>query len=225
MVFKPKYTDYELSPYTGLTRESWIEAAEYLLGGIFGNIKDSEDPVVMPRYETEVTYPSKDAPEWRIKAEYFEGLCRSFFISAPLIHIEPELTLNGINVRDYYKKQVLYAVTPGEKNYVLNYSDMRALDESDNPSACYQQTVETAALVICLWLCQEEIWDTYTREEKDRRFRMLKIAKQCGCKFYLGSDAHNPVAFDKALLRFNGAVDELGLEESDKFNFGSIRRV
>ncbi|WP_029232375.1 DUF2264 domain-containing protein [Butyrivibrio sp. VCB2006] len=168
MVFKPQTTDFELSPYTGLNRQSWIEAAEYLLGGIFGNIKDIEDPVVMPRYETEVTYPSKVAPEWRRKAEVFEGLCRSFFISAPLIHIEPELVLNGINVRDYYKKQVLYAVTPGADNYVLNYSDMRALDQSNNPTACYQQTVETAALVICLWLCHEEIWDTYTKEEKDR---------------------------------------------------------
>ncbi|SCY69913.1 DUF2264 domain-containing protein [Butyrivibrio sp. INlla14] len=168
MVFKPKHTDFELSPYTGLDRQSWIEAAEYLLGGIFGNIKDMEDPVVMPRYETEVTYPSKDAPMWRKKAEVFEGLCRSFFISAPLIHIEPDLVLNGINVRDYYKKQVLYAVTPGADNYVLNYSDMRALDKSNNPTACYQQTVETAALVICLWLCHEEIWDTYTKEEKDR---------------------------------------------------------
>ena len=48
-VFEPKHVDYELSPYTGLTRESWIEAAEYLLGGIFQNIKDFEDPVVMPR--------------------------------------------------------------------------------------------------------------------------------------------------------------------------------
>ena len=168
MVFKPTHANYELSPYTGLDRESWIEAAEYLLGGIFGNIKDIEDPVVMPRYETEVTYPSKDAPMWRIKAEIFEGLCRSFFISAPLLHIKPDLELNGINVRDYYKKQVLYAVTPGAANYVLSYSDMRALDESGNPVAVYQQTVETAALVICLWLCHEEIWDTYTREEKDR---------------------------------------------------------
>ena len=70
-----------------------------------------------------------------------------------------------------------------------------------------------------------EVFEKYTQEEKDRRFRMLKIAKQCGCKFYLGSDAHSPAAFDQALLRFNGAVDELGLEESDKFNFGSIRRV
>ncbi len=168
MTFEKKYLDYELSPYTGLTRKSWIAAAEYLLEGIFNNISDIEKPVVMPRYETEVTYPSKDAPEWRKKAEVFEGLCRSFFISAPLIHIEPELVLNGINVRDYYKKQVLYAVTKGEENYVLNYSDMRELDKSGNPVACYQQTVETAALVICLWLSKEEIWDTYTKEEKDR---------------------------------------------------------
>ena len=167
MKFVPEHLDYELSPYTGLTRKSWIAAAEYLLSGIFKNIEDIEAPVVMPRYETEITYPSKDAPMWRIKAEYFEGLARSFFISAPLIHIEPELVLNGINVRDYYKKQVLYAVTPGEKNYVLNFSDMRKLDTSDNPNACYQQTVETAALVICLWLSKEEIWDTYTKEEKD----------------------------------------------------------
>ncbi|MBQ9589904.1 MAG: DUF2264 domain-containing protein [Butyrivibrio sp.] len=168
MIFTPKHTDYDLSPYTGLTRQSWIEAAEYLLEGIFNNISDIEKPVVMPRYETEVTYPSKDAPLWRKKAEVFEGLCRSFFISAPLIHIEPELTINNINVRDYYKKQVLYAVTPGEDNYVLNYSDMRELDKSGNPVACYQQTVETAALVICLWLCKDEIWDTYNKDEKDR---------------------------------------------------------
>ncbi len=168
MKFTPTHLDYDLSPYTGLTRDSWIDAAKYLLSGIFNNIKSIDDPVVMPRYETRVTYPSKDAPMWRIKAEYFEGLARSFFISAPLIHIEPDLVLNGISVRDYYKKQVLAAVTPGEKNYVLNFSDMRALDTSDNPNACYQQTVETAALVICLYLCREEIWDTYTKEEKDR---------------------------------------------------------
>ncbi len=168
MAFEKKYLDYELSPYTGLTRKSWIAAAEYLLEGIFNNIKDIEAPVVMPRYETDVTYPAKDAPEWRKKAEVFEGLCRSFFISAPLIHIEPELTLNGLNVREYYKKQVLCAVTPGADNYVLNYSDMKALDKSGNPTAVFQQTVETAALVICLWLSKEEIWDTYTKEEKDR---------------------------------------------------------
>ena len=69
------------------------------------------------------------------------------------------------------------------------------------------------------------VFEKYTQEEQDRRFRMYKIAKQCGCKFYLGSDAHGPKAFDKAIRRFEGVVDALGLEESDKFDFGSIRRV
>ena len=168
MAYIPKKTDYDLSPYTGLTRDSWIEAAEYLLSGVFQNIKSIEDPVVMPRYETKITYPQKDHPMWRFKAEIFEGLARSFFIAAPLVHIKPELNLNGISIRDYYKKQVLYAVTPGEKNYVLNYTDMKNADDSGNNFAAYQQTVETAALVICLWLSKDEIWDSYTKAEKDR---------------------------------------------------------
>ncbi len=167
MSFKPVFTDYELSPYTGLTRESWIEAARYLLGGIFGNISDPGKPVVMPRYETLVTYPSKDAPKWRYKAEIFEGLTRSFFIAAPLICEEPQLSLNGINVGDYYRNQVLLAVTPGNDNYVYNYSDMQKENPGDE-YAIYQQTVETAALVICLFISKKEIWDTYSQEEKDR---------------------------------------------------------
>ena len=167
MIFQPKNTDFELSPYTGLTRDSWIEAAEYLMGGIFGNIADIEAPVVMPRYETKITYPHPGDPEWRFKAEIFEGLTRSFFIAAPLIHIKPDIVLNGISLREYYRKQVLYAVTPGEKNYVFNFSDMCRAN-GNNPNSIFQQTVETAALVIGLWLSKDEIWETYTREEKDR---------------------------------------------------------
>ncbi len=106
-VFEPKHVDYELSPYTGLTRESWIEAAEYLLNGIFQNIKNFEDPVVMPRKETEVTYPHSADAVWEFKAEYFEGLARSLFLAAPLIHIKPELVINDIHIRDYYKNQIL----------------------------------------------------------------------------------------------------------------------
>ena len=46
MVFRPRTLDFEKSPYTGLTRESWIEAGEYLLEGIFQNIDSFDDPVV-----------------------------------------------------------------------------------------------------------------------------------------------------------------------------------
>lgn len=47
--------------------------------------------------------------------------------------------------------------------------------------------------------------------------RMFHIAKSCGCKFYLGSDAHNPGEFNGAVLRAERVVNILGLTEDDKF--------
>jgi len=38
MKFVPKTLDFNLSPYTGLTRESWLEAGKYILEGVFNNI-------------------------------------------------------------------------------------------------------------------------------------------------------------------------------------------
>ncbi|MDE7028380.1 MAG: DUF2264 domain-containing protein [Lachnospiraceae bacterium] len=166
-VFEPNHLDCDLSPYTGLTRESWIEAAEYLLNGIFQNIRNFDDPVVMPRKETDVTYPHSADAVWEHKAEYFEGLARSLFIAAPLIHIRPKLVLNDICVRNYYKSQILRACTPGDPVYVGSYAECKKLSEDPNPFRAFQQTVETCALVICLWMSREEIWDTYTKEEKD----------------------------------------------------------
>lgn len=165
--FEPEHLDYVLSPYTGLTRESWIEAAEYLLNGIFQNIRDFKDPVVMPRKETKVTYPHSADAVWEFKAEYFEGLARSLFIAAPLIHIKPELVINDISVRNYYRSHILRACTPGDSVYVGSYAECKKLSKNDNPFCTFQQTVETCALVICLWMSREEIWDTYTKEEKD----------------------------------------------------------
>lgn len=165
--FEPKHLDYDLSPYTGLTRESWIEAAEYLLNGIFQNIKDFKDPVVMPRKETKITYPHSADAVWEFKAEYFEGLARSLFIAAPLIHIKPELVINDICVRDYYKSHILRACTPGDSVYVGSYAECKRLSKNADPFCCFQQTVETCALVICLWMSKDEIWNTYTKEEKD----------------------------------------------------------
>ena len=106
MAFKPKYLDYDLSPYTGMTRKSWIDAAEYLLEGIFRHIPSGSSPVIVPRSETEITYPHKNSPGNRLKieemAQRFEGLARSFFIAAPIIHIDPDTEISGYNLRDYY---------------------------------------------------------------------------------------------------------------------------
>ena len=56
--------------------------------------------------------------------------------------------------------------------------------------------------------------------EADRVLRMFRIAKECGCKFYLGTDAHHPTTFATAKAIFERAIDLLGLEESDKFHIG-----
>lgn len=171
MAFQPKTLDYTLSPYTGLTRESWIEAGEYLLEGIFQNIPSFDAPVVMPRKETQITYPHLNAPEGiqasQRKAEIFEGLTRTFFIGAPLIHIKPDLTICGYNIRDYYKSQILRVCTKGDPLSVGDYQDQVRLSGTEDPFKIFQQTVETCAMVIGLWVCREEIWESYTREEKD----------------------------------------------------------
>ena len=47
--------------------------------------------------------------------------------------------------------------------------------------------------------------------------RVFKTAKYCGCKFYLGSDAHHPSTLAKAVPVFAKAINLLNLNEDDKF--------
>lgn len=54
-------------------------------------------------------------------------------------------------------------------------------------------------------------------QEQESVLRPYRIAKQCGCKFYLGSDAHHPEKLDEAMERFTTVIDLLDLKESDKF--------
>ncbi len=49
--------------------------------------------------------------------------------------------------------------------------------------------------------------------------RPYRIARACGCTFYLGSDAHSPDELAVAHARFEAIVDALGLTEDDKFAF------
>jgi len=57
----------------------------------------------------------------------------------------------------------------------------------------------------------------FTDEETEVVLRPFRIAKQCGCKFYCGSDAHHPNTLDRAKAIFERAVDLLELTEEDKF--------
>ena len=58
----------------------------------------------------------------------------------------------------------------------------------------------------------------FAPHEEDAVLRMFRIAKACGCKFYMGSDSHNPKGFLEAMDLFNHGIDRLGLTEDDKFH-------
>jgi histidinol phosphatase-like PHP family hydrolase len=57
----------------------------------------------------------------------------------------------------------------------------------------------------------------FSDENAERVLRIFRVAKACGCKFYLGSDAHHPNQLDGAIPRFARAIDLLELTEDDKF--------
>ena len=57
----------------------------------------------------------------------------------------------------------------------------------------------------------------YNEEELAAQLRYYRIAKECGCKFYLGSDAHTPEGLAAAMEGFQRMIDLLELEENDKF--------
>ena len=56
-----------------------------------------------------------------------------------------------------------------------------------------------------------------TDPESADTMRPYRIAKEQGCKFYLGSDAHHPKGLVEARARFEAVIDALELTEDDKF--------
>ena len=60
--------------------------------------------------------------------------------------------------------------------------------------------------------------ENYTPDQLDEIMRPYRIAAECGCKFYLGSDVHQVGMCGTMLRRFNRIVDMLSLEEDQKFH-------
>ena len=62
-----------------------------------------------------------------------------------------------------------------------------------------------------------ELNDGLNTGEEELVLRPYRIAKECGCKFYLGSDAHTVGGLQGAMQKFTKIVDALSLTEDDKF--------
>lgn len=156
--------DYDLSPYTGMTRVHWLEVAHMLMEGIFSHVSGEDQPLVFPKQESEISYPKEGDPVWRFRAERFEGIARSLLIAGPLIADKPEVTVNGFELRSFYRRQILLAIDPESQCYVGDIQD--AIYESGNKGP-FQQIVECAALAMTLKETRKHIWDTYSQDEKD----------------------------------------------------------
>ena len=57
----------------------------------------------------------------------------------------------------------------------------------------------------------------YTERELDAILRPYRIAKDCGCRFYFGSDAHHPAHFAETGAEHETWVRELKLTEANRF--------
>ena len=147
--------NYKISPYTGLDRQGWIDAAEYLLEGAFTYVRNIDDPMYFPK-QFEKTYPRDKGGVITAK---LEGFCRTLFLAAPLLRENPDLTLNGIKVADYYRHQLLNLLAPKSPSYV------KPLGKNGGPS---QTLVEFGALAISLSTAKNVLWDPLTQEQKDK---------------------------------------------------------
>lgn len=158
-MFSVKNPDFKKSPLTGMTRRHWIEAAEYLLDGAFGYIDTITDPMYFPK-QLDKTYP-RDS--YNVKVAKLEGLARTFFLAAPLLRENPDLTLNGIKVADYYRHHILGLIDPKSYNFEAPVSNY--------PS---QTLLELGSLCLSLEITADVLWNTFTPEQRDALAALFK---------------------------------------------------
>lgn len=149
--------DFELSPHTGMTKQHYIDLAKYLLERAFTHIDSIETPLNFPIVPGK-TYPQPNAADWRYRSAEFEALERTFTLAGPLIHIDPETTIKGINLRDYYCLQLYRAFTPGNANSLPLPEEL--------PDSNYQFTCEFGGLFKTLLLMPDTVWSHFTEEQK-----------------------------------------------------------
>ena len=154
-LFEVKQPDKKLSPFTGMTRKHWQDAACYLLSGAFSYVRTLDDPMQFPKLPGK-SYPRSAS---QVPTEKLEGLCRTLFMAAPLLKEEPNLTLNGVKVGDYYRHQLALLVDPASPSFI----QPRAAN--GGPS---QNLVEFGGLSVALFAAPEILWDPLPKETKDK---------------------------------------------------------
>ncbi|MGE5632626.1 MAG: DUF2264 domain-containing protein [Caulobacteraceae bacterium] len=156
--YQIKNPDYQKSPYTGMTRRHYIDCAKYLIERAFNHVKSFDSYIIFPTVPGK-TYPQPGDPDWRYRSLEFEGLRRTMSLTGPLMHVEPDVEIKGIKLRDYYCHHLYNALTPGHPNSIPLPEEL--------PDATYQFTCELGGLCKFLLLMPDIVWPFYTQKQKD----------------------------------------------------------
>jgi len=154
VVFQIKNPDYTASPYTGMTKKHWKDAAFYLLEGAFSYIQKMDDPMQFPKQEGK-SYPTN---ENQVPTEKLEGLSRTLFIASPLLKENPDLVINNIKVAEYYRYQIAKLIDSQSPSYIIS----RAKNSGPN-----QNLVEFGALAVSMMTNPEVLWKPLPQHQKD----------------------------------------------------------
>lgn len=150
--FRIDNPDYDLSPYTGMTRKHWIQTATYMLDGAFSYIHSLDDPMYFPK-QLDKTYP-KDESE--AKVAKLEGLARTMLVASPLLRENPSLELRGTSVAEYYLKRLTALTDPKSKHYV-----------EPRKGRASQTMLELGAIAMSLKVAEDVLWEPLPKESKD----------------------------------------------------------
>lgn len=164
-VFMVKEKNMTLSPYTGMTRSHWKEAALYLLRGAFSYVNSLDDPLDFPKQPGK-SYPRTISQEPVARLEAF---CRTMFLAGPLLKENPELTVNGIPLGNYYRRHLELMLQPGTPLYV----PMNPPKKNGG-----QRLVEMGGLAVSLMMAPEVFWNPLSQAMKDSlAVRMLSYGE------------------------------------------------
>ena len=159
-VFQIKNPDFKISPYTGMTKQHWKDAALYLLEGAFSYIHTLDDPMKFPKQEGK-SYPVN---ENQIPTEKLEGLCRTLFIASPLLKENPDLVINNIKVADYYRYQIGKLTDPTSPSYI------EPRPKNGGPS---QKLVEFGALALSMLTNPDVLWKPLPQSQKEELAKIM----------------------------------------------------